>query len=765
MLPRVANPDLREERSSSLANLVPSASLKVTADGPGAAPARSFWAEYLLLAFLLGLFLFRGFIPAWKSLNTDFRNYYVAAWLYRQGSSLLRVYDFTWFQRQKDHAGIGPCVVGFVPDTLLSALPIVPLTGLPPLTAKCVWLVINAGLLALSALILSRITRLGWRRILIVVFLAVEPLAKNFLYGQMHLLVFFLLAATVWLMKRKQPVAGGISIALAAALKLYPALFLVFFLRKRQWRALAGLLAGLVILAGLSVYLFGWEVHRIYLSQILPQMGRGENIDPYAPGWNSLTAFLHRAFIREPELNPYPLVHAPGIYAFVQPLCQALIFIPAIWLLTPGEVRREDENLEWAAYTAMLIALSTGPTPYHLCILILAAALGLDALLATGRRWEACILVGLYGMVCSPLMGLASQNANSWHMLLASPRVYLQLGLAFYLYGLMHGVPLVRVRLREHRRETLAFGAACLLLAAVGALPAIRHQRNQFDNYTSRLFVVPGSLLQSEPAAGANGLYFTRMPGTNERFETWRWSRSQLAPLPPAEDEFHPTTSTDLTDLWVELAGPVSNIVRFSDLNGVGAPTSAIEVVNGEQPSVSVDGKILAFVREIRGRGQLWIKDLEQNANSKADEERKLVDDSYDVWEAAFEPNGRQVFFVAAPRGQPELFSIDLTSGLTEHMPIPGPARYPAFSPDGRWLAYSRCERGIWHLYVTNRSFRTSRELVEGDCNSISPAWQPDSRGLIYATDCGRGLEMTALAHIEFSPARGEVDQGFDRRK
>lgn len=40
--------------------------------------------EYLLLAFLLGLFVFRSFIPAWQSLNTDFRNYYVAARLFRK---------------------------------------------------------------------------------------------------------------------------------------------------------------------------------------------------------------------------------------------------------------------------------------------------------------------------------------------------------------------------------------------------------------------------------------------------------------------------------------------------------------------------------------------------------------------------------------------------------------------------------------------------------------------------------------------------------
>jgi len=30
-------------------------------------------------------------------------------------------------------------------------------------------------------------------------------------------------------------------------------------------------------------------------------------------------------------------------------------------------------------------------------------------------------------------------------------------------------------------------------------------------------------------------------------------------------------------------------------------------------------------------------------------------------------------------------------------------------------------------------------------------AWEADSKSLIYATDCGRGLEMTALVHIEGS--------------
>src|ERR1051325_4762345 len=63
-------------------------------------------AESAILLLLVGMFLWRGFIPGWKTLNTDFSNYYLAARLYRQGSALDQVYDWAWFIRQKDHAGI-----------------------------------------------------------------------------------------------------------------------------------------------------------------------------------------------------------------------------------------------------------------------------------------------------------------------------------------------------------------------------------------------------------------------------------------------------------------------------------------------------------------------------------------------------------------------------------------------------------------------------------------------------------------------------------
>src|SRR5215831_4445918 len=145
--------------------------------------------EILVLLVLVAVFAWRGFVPAWRSLNTDFPNYYVAARLLARGDSLTRVYDWIWFQRQKDHAGVENRIVTFNPLTLYSALPIVPLTSFQPLSAKRWWLIVNLFFLGFSAFALHSITNMSGVRIAILMFLAIEPLQIHFLYGQLHIFV------------------------------------------------------------------------------------------------------------------------------------------------------------------------------------------------------------------------------------------------------------------------------------------------------------------------------------------------------------------------------------------------------------------------------------------------------------------------------------------------------------------------------------------------------------------------------------------------
>src|SRR5262249_41936417 len=76
-------------------------------------------------------------------------------------------------------------------------------------------------------------------------------------------------------------------IVVAAALKVYPAIFALYFVRKRQWTALAVFGAtGLAALA-VGVALFDLETWRVYLHEVLPRSFMGESNDPYWIGYRS----------------------------------------------------------------------------------------------------------------------------------------------------------------------------------------------------------------------------------------------------------------------------------------------------------------------------------------------------------------------------------------------------------------------------------------------------------------------------------------------
>jgi dipeptidyl aminopeptidase/acylaminoacyl peptidase len=191
------------------------------------------------------------------------------------------------------------------------------------------------------------------------------------------------------------------------------------------------------------------------------------------------------------------------------------------------------------------------------------------------------------------------------------------------------------------------------------------------------------------------------------------------------------------------LAGPTSRIIRI-DLNErpeFDRPFP-VEVENAAQPVISPDGRWLLFIREVRGRGSLWIKDRE------VDKERELVTPEHDVLEAAFASDGAEIIFSAQPRDDPALFKIGRASSTITQVTFGSGSRYPAVSPDGRWMAYSRLHSGNWQIWLSRRDSDAERRLTKGECNSILPAWTPDSKDLIYSTDCRRGVGLTALARI-----------------
>ena len=151
-------------------------------------------------------------------------------------------------------------------------------------------------------------------------------------------------------------------------------------------------------------------------------------------------------------------------------------------------------------------------------------------------------------------------------------------------------------------------------------------------------------------------------------------------------------------------------------------------------------------LREMNGRKRLFVRDLADPRGG----ERQLTGagSPWNVEEIAGSPSGVIVVSATRDKGESRLYTVRGVDQL-EVIPV-GEARYPAISPDGRWLAYSGFRSGNWNLFLRELGTEAERRLTTAPCNQIAPAWMGDSKTLIYGSDCGRALWFTAICRRRF---------------
>ncbi len=136
--------------------------------------------------------------------------------------------------------------------------------------------VMNTLLIGAVALAWLRMWRLPARPLtaaaLLIVF-CFRPLFDTMSYGQIDLVLLFVLTLTLWALRERRDGLAGALVALATLFKLYPVVLLAFFVIKRQWAALWGFALGMLVFNGIAIVVMGWGMHWVYLTQVLPNIG------------------------------------------------------------------------------------------------------------------------------------------------------------------------------------------------------------------------------------------------------------------------------------------------------------------------------------------------------------------------------------------------------------------------------------------------------------------------------------------------------------
>ena len=133
-----------------------------------------------------------------------------------------------------------------------AAIVFVPIAALPLALARVGWDLVSVAALAYSVVITLKLAGYRPSRIMVAgvtaAVLPLDPMYQTLFLGQINLILLALILTDVWRVSQGRD--AGIGVGIAAAIKLTPAIFIVFFLLARRTKA-AFIAGGAFILCGL----------------------------------------------------------------------------------------------------------------------------------------------------------------------------------------------------------------------------------------------------------------------------------------------------------------------------------------------------------------------------------------------------------------------------------------------------------------------------------------------------------------------------------
>jgi hypothetical protein len=357
--------------------------------------------------------------------GSDFLYYWLGAHAIAEGTPL---YPWLGGARTFDE-------VGYVnPYPPLIGIALAPLAAMfDYYTARWLWLAASAGCLALAAVLTWRASGLSrqWRSIWAwVPAFALLPWALiSLAIGQFSAVLFLLIsvAFSAYLQGRWRW-AGG-SIGLGAALKLTPALLLVYWGLRREWLPLTTGLALGGSLGVLSLLIVGPGAYVDYFTQVVPVF---RSIDAI-PGNVSLVGFWSKLLIPNPYTEPIIALPWAGPSLIVASTVGVLVGTAYAVVCVPQDA--EGMRRSYALTVAAMLLVTPMNGAYNLVIAAVPLTVATAVCNERGGRTQAVIAVLTLLLMCpigssAPSLGLDMLWwRGGWGLVLAQGTIVGLLGL------------------------------------------------------------------------------------------------------------------------------------------------------------------------------------------------------------------------------------------------------------------------------------------------------------------------------------------------
>jgi Tol biopolymer transport system component/DNA-binding winged helix-turn-helix (wHTH) protein len=168
-------------------------------------------------------------------------------------------------------------------------------------------------------------------------------------------------------------------------------------------------------------------------------------------------------------------------------------------------------------------------------------------------------------------------------------------------------------------------------------------------------------------------------------------------------------------------------------------------------PRWSPDGKQIAFDSRVSGDAKIYLVDPNGGAA------RELQTDSHSNSQPSWSVDGKWIYFsVGDDRGKPEVWKAPAEGGHAVQVAA-SPATFPQSSPDGKYIYFFRGLR-LWRVKIDGSSPEPVRGMPE--LNFLGDEWFPVATGVYFIDHSG---ETTNIKFLDFQT--GAVRQVFTLEK
>src|SRR5690349_2457603 len=159
------------------------------------------------------------------------------------------------------------------------------------------------------------------------------------------------------------------------------------------------------------------------------------------------------------------------------------------------------------------------------------------------------------------------------------------------------------------------------------------------------------------------------------------------------------------------------------------------------QPSWSPDGSQLVFISPCVGRGDLFETIYNESSlyiiNADGTGLKPITAAPGSDFEPAWSPDGRRIAFTSVRGGFRQIYSIDVESleiSLLTNTTDSIESSQPSWSPDGTKIAYTVKRFGAYQIWAMNADGQEASQIARSgqDFTDYLPSWSPDGRTVFF---------------------------------